>query len=488
MINNKNSLQIGFKIQPLILSGGSGTRLWPLSRKSFPKQYLYLNKKSEFSPLQQTQKRLLGLKDLEAPIIICNEDQRFIAAEQMREINTKPKSIILEPEGRNTAPAIAIGALKSIEEGIDPILLILSSDHEIKDSKKFRKIIETALVDVQKERLVIFGIKPNKPETGYGYIEAKSMINLEEITSVPVKSFIEKPDEEKAKKLIKDKRYLWNSGIFLCRASLMINELERYEPELLSLCKKAINKTRDIDFQRLEIKYFKKCPNISIDYAVMEKTQKAYVLPLDIGWSDVGNWKTLWEIENKDSNGNIIEGDIKTKSAKNCYLKSENKLLVAIGIEDLIVVQTDDATLVCNRKDHQKIKNIVNKLILDKRTEGYTHSKVFRPWGYFNSIKKGFNWQVKEIFVNPKSALSLQKHNYRSEHWIILKGKAIVEINESKIELLANQSAYIPIGAKHRLSNAQNTPLILIEVQCGSYLGEDDIFRYEDNYGRNIIQ
>ena len=481
-------MQIGIKIQPLILSGGSGTRLWPLSRKSFPKQYIHLNKSSEFSPLQLTQKRLLGLKNLEDPLIICNEDQRFIAAEQMREIKTKPKSIILEPEGRNTAPAIAIGALKSIEQGIDPILLILSSDHVIKDPEKFRKIIEAGLIEAQKEKLVIFGIKPSKPETGYGYIEAQNIVNYEEISCIPVRSFIEKPDEEKAKVLIKDQRILWNSGIFLCKASLMINELKKYEPELLSLCKKAINKSRDIDFQRLEIKSFKKCPNISIDYAVMEKTQKAYVMPLDVGWSDVGNWKTLWEIEKKDSNGNIIMGDIKTKNTKNCYLKSENKLLVAIGIEDLILVQTDDATLVCHKKDHEKIKNLVNKLILDKRTEGYTHSKVYRPWGYFNSIKKGLNWQVKEIFVNPESALSLQKHNYRSEHWIILKGKATVEIDESKIELLANQSVYIPIGAKHRLSNVQKTPLILIEVQCGTYLGEDDIFRYEDNYGRNIIQ
>ena len=487
MINNKKSLQIGIQIQPLILSGGSGTRLWPLSRKSFPKQYLQLSQKSEFSPLQLTQKRLIGLRNLESPLIVCNEEQRFIAAEQMREIKTKPKSIILEPEGRNTAPAIAIGALKSMEKGDDPILLILSSDHEIKDFKKFRKIIETALVDAQKGKLVIFGIKPSRPETGYGYIEAENIINYEGFSSVPIKSFIEKPDEEKAKILIKDKRILWNSGIFLCKASLIISELKKYEPDLLSLCKKAINKSNDIDFQRLDIKYFKKCPNISIDYAVMEKTQKAYVMPLDIGWSDVGDWKTLWEIEKKDLNGNIIMGDIKTKNAKNCYIKSENKLLVAIGVEDLILVQTDDATLVCHKKDHQEIKNIVNKLILDKRTEGYTHSKVYRPWGYFNSIKKGFNWQVKEICVNPKSALSLQKHNYRSEHWIILKGKAIVEINDSKIELLTNQSAYIPIGAKHRLSNLQNEPLILIEVQCGSYLGEDDIFRYEDNYGRNII-
>ncbi len=480
-------MQEGIRLQPLILSGGSGTRLWPLSRKSFPKQYINFNSSCKYSPLQQTQKRLLGLKNLDDPIIICNEEQRFIAAEQMREIQINPKTIILEPLSRNTAPAIALGALKAIEMGKDPILLILSSDHEIKDSEKFRKVIEASLKDANENNLIIFGIKPTKPETGYGYIETKKVVDCEALKSFPIKSFIEKPNLEKAKVLIKDNKYLWNSGIFLCKATVVISELKKYEPEILNLCKKSLKKSTDIDFQRIENKHFKNCPNISIDYAVMEKTEKAKVMPLNAGWSDFGNWQALWEIEKKDNHGNVLIGDVKAKEVRNCYLNSKNKLLVTIGAENLIVVQTNDATLVCDQKDSHKIKDLVYQLNLDGRIEGESHKKVFRPWGYFNSIEKTNNWQVKEIVVNPNSSLSLQKHNHRSEHWIILKGKADVQINESIIELLPGQSTFIPIGTKHRLSNSNNSPLTLIEVQCGSYLGEDDIYRYEDNYGRNLI-
>ena len=475
-------------IQPIILSGGSGTRLWPLSRKSLPKQYIHLGSLDKYSPLQETQKRLLGIRNLEDPIIICNEDQRFIAAEQMREIKIHPKAIILEPTSRNTAPAVAIGALKALEKGDDPIVLILSSDHKIKDAEKFRKVIEASLPVAEQGNLVVFGVTPTRPETGYGYIEASKVVDFKSLQTVPIKSFIEKPDKKKAEILIKDDKYLWNSGIFLCKANFIINELKIYEPKLLDLCKKSLKRSKDLDFQRLEIKHFENCPNLSVDYAVMEKTTKAHVMPLDVGWSDFGNWQSLWEIEEKDKQGNTKIGDVKAKKIKNCYLNSENKLLVTIGTENLIVVQTKDATLVCDQKEAQEIKDIVQQLILEGRSEVESHRKVFRPWGYFNTIERTGFWQVKEIIVNPKSSLSLQKHEFRSEHWIILKGKADIQINDSKMQLIEGQSSYIPVGAKHRLSNSQDMPLLLIEVQCGSYLGEDDIQRFEDNYGRNLIK
>ena len=472
-------------LQPVILSGGSGTRLWPLSRKNFPKQYIQFNLTSKYSSLQKTQNRLFGIKNIQNPIIICNEEQRFTLAEQMREIMVKPKSIILEPEGRNTAPAIAIAALKAIEESKDPILLILSSDHEIEDQEKFIEIIKAGIKTANRDKLVNFGVKPTSPETGYGYIEAIKNIKNNSLESVQINRFIEKPNQEKATNYIKDERYFWNSGIFLFKASTILKELEKFQPRLLEYCKLSIrNSSKDFDFQRLEKQSFKKCPNLSIDYAVMENTNNAYVIPFNAGWSDVGSWKSIWDLEKKDKNGNSIIGDIKVRSVKNCYLNSKNKLLVAIGTENLIIVQTKDATLVANHNNSQEIKDIVSQLNLENRVEGREHQKVFRPWGYYNSIEKGSNWQVKEILVKPYSSLSLQKHKFRSEHWIILNGEANIEINDEKITLKENQSTFIPAGAKHRLSNNQETSLRLIEVQSGSYLGEDDIYRYDDNYGR----
>ncbi len=471
-------------IQPIILSGGSGTRLWPLSRESFPKQYLKLDSSSNYSFIQKTQQRLSGIKNLQDPIIICNEIQRFIVAEQMREINIKPKSIILEPIGRNTAPAIAIGALKALQEDKESILIILSSDHEIKDTKSFRKTIEFSINNLNEKVLLTLGIKPSRAETGYGYIETikhKSPSN----EPLPIKKFIEKPNLARAKQFIEKDYYLWNSGIFLFKASSILEELKKYEPELISLCELSLrNSKNDLDFLRLDKNYFRNCPNLSIDVAVMERTNKAKVIPLDAGWDDIGNWTAFCNLERKDNHGNITIGDVYTKNVYDSYLHSENNLLVTIGIKNLVVVQTNDATLIANKNEVQKIKGIVKQLNDDGRTESKFHRKVYKPWGYYNLIEKQPKWQIKEICLNPKSSISLQKHQYRSEHWIILAGKARVQLGEKEIHLCKNESTYIPKNIKHRLSNQETYPLILIEVQCGEYLEEDDIVRFEDDYGR----
>ena len=472
-------------LQPIILSGGSGTRLWPLSREHFPKQYIALDSSDNLSFFQKTQKRLEGLKSIENPIIICNEEQRFLVAEQMREISISPKSIILEPFGKNTAPAIAIAALKTFEENDEKILLVLSSDHEIKDPLSFKKAIEIGINDAKKGKIVTFGIKPDFPETGYGYIETTEKISPQLVRSFTVKNFIEKPPLEKAKEYISNDHFLWNSGIFLFKSSTVINILKKYEPELVAICEDSLSKSsKDYDFQRLEKNSFKLCPSISIDNAIMEKTKDACVVPLSAGWSDVGNWSALWNIEEKDKNGNAIIGDVIINDVKNSYLNSSKKLLVGLGLRNLIIVQTEDATLISDKNRSQDIKKIVNKLNLKNRKESKIHKKVLRPWGYYHLIEEGPTWKVKEISVNPKSSLSLQKHLKRSEHWIIIKGIATIRLNKAEYKLHENESTYIPIGSKHRLSNDELSPLKIIEVQCGNYLGEDDIVRFDDNYGR----
>ena len=473
------------KIIPVILCGGIGTRLWPLSRKSFPKQFLSISSLNEKSLLQNTQKRLEGIENLIEPILICNREHRFIVAEQMREIKINPNSILLEPFGRNTAPAILLAAFKSLEIEDNPHLLILSADHQIHDDKKFRDLIEIGMSYSEKDKLVTFGVIPRSPEIGYGYIKSEKPFNLQNIEGINISKFIEKPNLEKAKELIKDKSYTWNSGIFLFKAKTIINEIKHLNPEIYDASRKTFeNSVMDLDFQRLDKKSFEYCPNISIDIAVMEKTNKGIVLPLDVQWSDIGSWKSVWENSNKDSNGNVIKGNVITQNTENCYLNSDKKLLVSLGIKDLVIIDTDDATLVAEKNQSEKLKDLVGKLQIQNIKEANSHKKGFRPWGFYLSILEDKRWKVKMIHVNPGSKLSLQMHHHRAEHWVVVKGTAEVEIDGNKLILNENESTYIPLGSKHRLSNIGKTYLELIEVQSGAYLGEDDIIRFEDLYGR----
>ena len=473
------------KILPIILSGGSGTRLWPVSRESFPKQFIALKNNSGKSLLQDTLDRIKSLENLDQPIVICNEEHRFIAAEQLREINIKPKTILLEPFGKNTAPAIAAGAIKATESEEDPILLVLAADHEIKNKSKFLNSINQGIKFALENYLVTFGVLPTSPETGFGYIKAHQKLDYQNLAGEVIDKFIEKPIKSRAEELILDKRYSWNSGMFMFRASTLLKELNNYLPEIVSICKNSLkNNIIDLDFQRIDKKYFKDCPNISIDNALMEKTNKGIVIPLDAGWSDIGSWKAVWENSKKDYEGNSRIGKVIIENSKNCYLRSDKRLLVGIDIENLIVIETRDAVLIANKDNTEKVKDVVNQLRLNGMSEGKEHKKINRPWGNYVSIEEDSSWKVKIIEVNPNSSLSLQMHNHRAEHWVVLKGIAKVQIDHKEITLYENQSTYIPLRSKHRLSNPGINPLILIEVQSGDYLGEDDIIRFEDNYGR----
>jgi len=470
-------------ILPIILCGGSGTRLWPLSRESYPKQFLSV-KKDKFSLLQKTIKRILSLKNLKKPILVCNEEHRFIVAEQMRELGIDDFLILLEPFRKNTCPAITIAALKAIELEDDPTLLVLSSDHEIKKIQKFLSIIDFGLEFVERNKLVTFGVIPTSPEVGYGYIKASKPFG-EKIEGFDIESFIEKPNIEKAQKYIKDNRFTWNSGMFMFKAKEIIKEINKFSPEILLSCRNALNKSiLDLDFLRLDKTSYEKCDNVSIDIAVMEKTNRGIVIPLDVGWNDLGSWEVLWETSKKDINGNYSEGKIVLENTTNSYLRSDDRLIVGIDLNDLIVVDTRDAILISNKKSSQKIKNVVNQLNKNKIPEGKTHTKVYRPWGQYLSLVESNKWQVKLIIVKPGETLSLQMHHHRSEHWVVVRGTAKVEV-DSKVKVLTeNQSIYVPLGSKHRLSNPGKMSLKLIEVQSGSYIGEDDIVRFEDYYGR----
>ena len=476
---------ISVPIIPVILCGGTGSRLWPMSRKSFPKQYLSLGNEKDKSLLQKTQERVWDVKNIQDPILICNEEHRFIVAEQMREINIKPKKILLEPFGRNTAPAITLAAIKSVESEEDPILLVLSSDHEIKNNEKFIEAIEFGIKSAVKNKLVTFGVIPNSPETGYGYIESEIPFKTNELKESNIKKFIEKPNLLKARELVSDKHYTWNSGIFLFKAKTFLKEIKKYEPLILEICRQSIAKEElDYDFQRINKDIFLDCPNISIDIAVMEKTKNGSVIPLDVGWSDIGSWKSIWKFSNKDKEGNVKYGKAITRDSKNCYLKSEEILIAALGVENLAIIQTRDAILVANQNHSESVKDIVNDLKNNGNDEALEHKKIYRPWGFYESIVEDSRWKVKLINVKPGEKLSLQMHHHRAEHWIVVNGTAEVQINQDKFILAENQSTFIPSGSKHRLSNPGKLPLQLIEVQSGSYLGEDDIKRFEDNYGR----
>jgi len=473
------------KVLPVILCGGQGSRLWPLSRRSFPKQFLSINSPNKQSLMQNTQKRLKGIKDLIEPILICNSEHRFIAAEQMREINVIPKSIILEPFGRNTAPAILVAALKSLEIEDNPHLLILSADHQINNDRTFRNLIEVAKKYSINDKLVTFGVIPSSPETGYGYIKSEKPLNKNTLEGIKISEFIEKPNLNKAKEFIKDSSFTWNSGIFMFKAKTIIHEIKQLCPEMFNICEESFIKSKkDLDFQRLNEESFRNCPNISIDNAIMEKTNKAIVLPLDAQWSDIGSWKSVWENSDKDKNGNISEGNVLAEKTQDCYLRSENKLLVSLGIKNLVIIDTGDVTLVADKNESENIKKVVKDLQSRNVNEAVSHKKVYRPWGFYLSIGEGKRFQVKIIHVNPGAKLSLQMHYHRAEHWIVVKGTAEVEINNNLKILSENESTYIPLGSKHRLINPGKIPLEIIEVQSGSYVGEEDIVRFEDLYGR----
>ena len=473
------------KILPVILCGGKGSRLWPLSRESFPKQYLSLDPSDRRTFLQKTQERLKGLDNLEDPIIICNESHRFIVAEQLREINITPKKIILEPCGKNTAPAVTIASLVGLKEYDNINILVLSADHEIKNVERFVEIINKGIEYSEKNKLVTFGIIPSSPATGYGYIESEEIFDKDALKGRKIKRFIEKPDLETARELIQNERFTWNSGIFLFKPKTFLEEINKYEPSILEYCKESLEKqTIDLDFHRLDETSFKKCPNISIDYAVMEKTSKGIVLTMDIFWSDIGDWKSVWKNLEKDKHGNSTFGKVIVNNTKDCLVRAEGRLVVGIGLEDLIVIETSDAVLVANKQDSQEVKNIVKRLEEEGITEGREHKKIFRPWGFYVSVIEANEWKVKMISVKPNEQLSLQRHKHRAEHWVVVKGIALIEINNKKFKLFENQSAFIPKESIHRLKNPGNKTLVLIEVQTGSYLGEDDIERFNDNYGR----
>ena len=479
-------LNYQMKIIPLMLCGGTGTRLWPLSRQSYPKQFLALIRNNYKSLLQQTQERISHLPEIDNPIIICNEEHRFLVAEQMRNINTNPKAIILENKGKNTAPAIALGAIKALEEDKESLLLVLSADHIIKNRKIFERALKIGFKFAEENNLVTFGIVPDRPETGYGYIESESILDKSSTEGSKIKKFIEKPNKNLAKELVKSSRYTWNSGMFVFKTKTIINEIEKYAPLVLKNCRKAINAYKsDLDFIRIENSSFLKAPNVPIDIAVMEKTDKGIVVPLDAGWSDIGSWESLWESEEKDSFGNVIKGNIFNNESTNCYLKSENRLLVTLGLKDLVVVDTLDATLVANKRNSKEIKSIVSALEEKGYKEGTLHRTIYRPWGSYTSLIETQEWLVKIIEVNPGSKLSLQMHHHRAEHWVVVSGSARVQIEERDFILNENQSTFIPLGSKHRLSNPNQNPLKIIEIQSGDSISEEDIVRFDDEYGRD---
>ena len=469
-------------MKPVILAGGTGSRLWPKSRTALPKQFLSLT--SELTMIQETVARLQGV-DIDSPIIICNEAHRFLVAEQLRQENIQHGGIMLEPMGRNTAPAIALAALHASLNDEDPVLLVLAADHLISDRPAFHKAIGEAEKLAEQGKLVTFGIVPDSAHVGYGYIRSGKKVSAS-VEGYEVAQFVEKPDLATAQEYVASGDYFWSSGMFMFKASRYLEELEKHAPEILAICKKAISTiAADLEFVRIDAEVFANCPDDSIDYAVMEKTDSAAVLPLDAGWSDVGSWLSLWETaKNKDANNNVVIGDVILHDVSNSYINSEQRLISVIGLDDVVVVETKDSILVAHKDKVQDIKKVVNQLIAEKRPEFEFHREVFRPWGSYDSIDNGERFQVKRITVKPGQKLSVQMHHHRAEHWIVVSGTAKVTNGEQTLLLSENQSTYIPVGVVHALENPGKIPLELIEVQSGTYLGEDDIVRFSDRYGR----
>jgi len=477
---------------PVILSGGSGTRLWPLSRELYPKQLLPLVGKSTM--LQETVARLSGVPDVSGPVVVCNDSHRFTVAEQLREFGVPARAILLEPVGRNTAPAVAVAALVALgrqtpsaptamsmaEE--DPVLLVLPADHVIRDVPAFQAAVAAGRQAAEAGRLVTFGVVPTRPETGYGYIRRAAGNG----PAYPVERFVEKPDLATAEEYVRSGEYYWNSGMFMFRARVYLEELARHAPQMRAASEAAVAAaTRDLDFTRLPAAEFGACPSDSIDYAVMEKTDAAVVVPLDAGWSDVGSWSALADALPTDAQGNVTAGDVIVEATKGCYLHATSRLIAAVGLEDHVVVETKDAVLVAPRGRVQDVKALVAQLKAQGRYETSLHREVFRPWGSYDSIDQGDRFQVKRLVVKPGASMSLQLHHHRAEHWIVVSGTARITRGEETFLLGENESTFIPMGTRHRIENPGKVTLHIIEVQSGSYLGEDDIVRFEDRYGRD---
>lgn len=470
-------------IYPVILSGGYGTRLWPLSRAALPKQLLPLA--SEKTMLQETALRVAGWPELQPPLLVCGDEHRFLVAEQLREIGIKPTGILLEPEGRNTAPAVAAAAHFLLARDKEAVMLVLPADHVISDSAAFQAAVRKALdVALGHGALVTFGIEPTGPETGYGYIRRGNPVAGFD-GSFSVDRFVEKPDAETAQQFLDDGAYSWNSGMFLFEASRYLEELRQFQPRIAEQTEAAVaGRHGDLDFCRMDAAAFAASPSDSIDYAVMEHTRHAVVVPASLGWNDVGSWSALWEVQQGDTDGNVLRGDVYVDRVRNSLVRSESRMVALIGVEDLVVVETDDAVLVAHKNHVQDVKKVVEHLKSNDRTEHLNHTRVYRPWGYYEGIDAGSRFQVKRIMVKPGEKLSLQMHHHRAEHWVVVRGTARITCGETVKLLSENESTYIPIGVTHRLENPGKMPLDIIEVQSGSYLGEDDIVRFEDIYAR----